>query len=217
VRYPEDPSLGNIESEFFEPWKWKTEYPQPAFDQMDAADAFWAARIASRFTDPMIRAIVETGQLSNPEAARFLTDVIIRRRDKVVAYWISRTNPLDTFAVGRNDAGLELTFDNAAVRLRLAESASYTVRWTALDNTAGTERAVESETGLAGSRAHVPDAAWGPVDAAGSRYAVAAIRTINARFPDWAADVRVTLRQRGGATEVVGIERPTETRRPGVE
>ena len=60
VRYPKDPSLGNIEADFFEPRKWKTEYPQPAFEQMDAADAFWAARIASRFSDPMIRGIVRS-------------------------------------------------------------------------------------------------------------------------------------------------------------
>ena len=57
---------------------------------MDAADAFWAARIASRFSDRMIRGIVETGRLTNPEAARFLSDVIIRRRDKVVAYWLTQ-------------------------------------------------------------------------------------------------------------------------------
>ena len=72
VRYPTNPSLGNIEAEFFEPRKWKTEYPQPAFDQMDAADAFWAASIASRFSNEMIKAIVDTGELSDPDAARYL-------------------------------------------------------------------------------------------------------------------------------------------------
>jgi hypothetical protein len=217
VRYPEDPSLGNIEAEFFEPWRWKTEYPQPAFDQMDAADAFWAARIASRFTDQMVRAVVETGQLSNPAAAQFLTDVIIRRRDKVVSYWIAGTNPLDAFAVGGERDRPELTFDNAAVRLRVADSAGYKVRWMAFDNNAGTERAIGPEADLAEPRVRVPDAAWGPVDAAGFRYSVAAIKTIHARFPHWAADVRVTLRQRDGAIDVVGIERPTETIRAGVE
>src|SRR4030095_9409440 len=95
ARFSANPSLGNIEADVFEPAKWKTEYPQPAFDQMDAADAFWAARIASRFTDPMIRSIVETARLSNPETARILGDIIIRRRNKSVAYWIARTNPLD--------------------------------------------------------------------------------------------------------------------------
>ena len=99
ARYPKDPSLGNIEADLFEPRRWKANYPQPAFDQMDAADAFWAASIASRFTNEMIHAIVATGRLSNPDAAAYLADTIIRRRDKVVAYWITGTNPLDRFAV----------------------------------------------------------------------------------------------------------------------
>ena len=102
VRYPANPSLGNIEADFFDPQRWKTEYPQPAFDQMDAADAFWAASIASRFSDEMVKAIVATGELSDPDAAQYLTDVLIRRRDKVVAYWIGQTNPLDRFVAGRS-------------------------------------------------------------------------------------------------------------------
>ena len=52
VRYPDNPSLGNIEAEFFQPWKWKTEYPQPAFDQMDDADAFWAASLVVALHQP---------------------------------------------------------------------------------------------------------------------------------------------------------------------
>src|SRR5215510_11225680 len=115
VKYPTNPSLGNVEADFFQPWKWKTEYPQPAFDQMDDADAFWAARLASRFTDPMIRAIVATGELSDAKAANYLADVLIQRRNKVVSYWISRTNPLDQFGVERAGAATALTFDNAAV------------------------------------------------------------------------------------------------------
>ena len=70
-QYPDNPSLGNIEADFFEPAKWKTEYPQPAFDQMDAADAFWAASIVvalHRRDDP--GASSTTGELSDPDAAR---------------------------------------------------------------------------------------------------------------------------------------------------
>jgi hypothetical protein len=55
---------------------------------MDAADAFWAASIVSRFTDTMIRGIVEEAHLTNPDAARYLADVIIKRRDKTVR-WVS--------------------------------------------------------------------------------------------------------------------------------
>ena len=41
--------------------KWKPEYPNPAFDNMRPDDAFWAARIVSRFTDEMIGAVVREG------------------------------------------------------------------------------------------------------------------------------------------------------------
>ena len=209
VRYPENPSLGNIEADFFDPRKWKTEYPQPAFDEMDAADAFWAASIASRFDDDMIRAIVAEGRLTDPAAAQYLTDVIIRRRDKVVAYWIGLTNPLDRFSVDRAASGTELAFDNAAVRLGVARpGATYKARWMALDNLTGIETATGSEITVADGRLTIPASAWGPRDDAGSRYAVASIATIHPGFPTWSSPVLVTVRERNGSFDVIGIERP---------
>src|SRR6185436_18116122 len=145
VRYPASSALGNLEADFFQPEKWKTEYPQPAFDQMDAADAFWAASIASRFTNRIITAIVETGELSDPDATRYLTDVLIKRRDKVVAYWIQQTNPLDRFSIERAAPGgpAELRFENAAIRVRADRTPpTYHVRWSTLDNGTGLQRAV---------------------------------------------------------------------------
>ena len=211
VKYPTKPSLGNIEADFFEPAKWKTEYPQPAFDQMDAADAFWAASIASRFSDEMIKAIVGTGELSDPDAAKYLTDVIIRRRDKVVAYWIAQANPLDRFVVQRTPSGMELTFDNAAVRLNLAKpEASFRAAWLAHDNTACVGHPVGEEITINSPRLPIPDSAWGPADAAGFRYATASIKTLHSSHPHWENPVVVTVRQRASALDIVGIERPTE-------
>jgi hypothetical protein len=207
VKYPSDPSLGNIEADFFDPARWKTEYPQPAFDQMDAADAFWAARIASRFTDQMIKAIVETGELSDPAAARYLTDVIIKRRDKVVAYWLVQANPLDSFRVASTTAGRELTFDNAATRLRIAQEVTYKARWAALDNTTGDQRPVGEESDFDTPRLAIPDSAWGPPDASGFRYAVASIKTISAGHTDWMTPVVVTVRERRDTVDIVGLER----------
>jgi len=71
----------------------------------------------SRFNDEMIRAIVAKAQMSDPEAEAYLTGVILKRRDKVVNYWITRTNPLDRFEVKSACDGLELSFDNAAIRV----------------------------------------------------------------------------------------------------
>jgi hypothetical protein len=210
ARYPENPSLGKVEAEFFEPQNWKTEYPQPAFDLMDDADAFWAARIAARFSNEMLTSIVEVGRLSDPSAARYLTDVLIRRRDKVVAYWIVRTTPLDDVAVTTGADGPVLTFDNAAVRAGVASpNATYRVRWSSFDNASGSVSAPGDEVRVAERRVAVPAAAWGPLDASGARYAVASIACIHPDYPHWARPVQVTVRDRQGAVDVVGIERPT--------
>ena len=210
VTYPDYPSVGNVEAELFEPSKWKPHYPNPAFARMDAADAFWAASIVSRFTDEMLRAIVAEGRISDPEAAAYLTEVIITRRDKVVNYWISRANPVDRFEVHRPaGAGLDLTFENAATRVGAAQQgATYRVRWSALDNLSGQETPTGDEVELAGARAPVPGAAWGAADDVGDRYAVAAIRTLHPDFPHWEEPVVVSLRDRAGDVEVVGIVRP---------
>ena len=210
VRYPAYPAVGNIEAEFFEAPKWKPQYPNPAFNRMDTADAFWAASLVSRFTDEMIRAIVAAGKISDPEAAAYLTEVLITRRDKVVHYWISRTNPFDRFDVQRRaDSGLQLTFDNAAVRVGAAPKAPATAcggrPWTNLTGQEEPWGHVELE----GAQAGVPQAAWGPADDMGDRYAVATITTLHAEFPHWAQPVVVTLRDRTGDVRVVGIERPS--------
>jgi hypothetical protein len=56
----------------------------------------------------------------------------------------------------------------------------------------------------------IPIDAFGPPDAAGLRYAEASISTIHRTFPHWNKPVRVTVRNRNGLLDVVGIERPTE-------
>ena len=209
IKWPDDASIGNIEAKVFDPATWKTEYPNPAFNQMDAADAFWAASIASRFTDLMIRAIVEEARLTNPKAARYLTDVIIERRDKTVRWGITRTNPLDRFEI-RNGGAPELAFDNAAVRLRIVQrQPEYQIEWAPFDNNTGTAGAVGTTLNTVESRVAIPPDAWGPPDAAGFRYAVATISTIQPAFPHWRKPVLVTVRNRQGLLDVVGIERPT--------
>jgi hypothetical protein len=211
VNYPDYPSVGNIEADFFEPWRWKTEYPHPAFEQMDPADAFWAASIVSRFSNQMITSIVETARLSDPDAANYLADVIIRRRDKVVAHWLTGTNPLDRFEVARTGERVTVAFDHAAIRNRLANrTAKYIVNFSSLNNLTGAERMDGVAVATTEQAFDVPGSAWGPADAAGFRYAIASIRTLQAGYPLWARPVRITLRQRGATIDVIGIERPVQ-------
>ena len=219
IKWFDDPTIGNIEADVFDPATWKTEYPNPAFNQLDAADAFWAASILSRFTDTMIRAVVEQAKLSNSDGAAYLGDVIIKRRDKTVRWGITATNPLDRFEV-RGGPLPELAFDNIAVRLGYAQGARYTVRWAAFDNHTGTTSAAQPPVEADAMRTPVPADIWGPPDADGIRFAAASIETDHPLFRHWAKPVVVTIRNRNGVLDIVGINRPTEfpdtvTRRAG--
>ena len=214
ARWTSDPTIGNIEADVFDPATWKTEYPNPAYNQMDAADAFWAASIVSKFTDTMIRGIVEEGRLSNSDAAAYLADVIIKRRDKTVRWGITATNPIDRFEI-QGGPTPALTFDNAAVRLHLVqEQPRYVVRWASFENTTGTIQSPRAPVEIAGTSATIPPDIWGPPDAAGIRYAVMTISTDVPMFQHWASPVAVTVRNRGGALDVVGIDRPTSMPAP---
>jgi hypothetical protein len=78
----------------------------------------------------------ETGELSDSNASRTLSEIISKPRDNVVGYWMTRSGPLDGFRVRSSPSeGVTLIFDNAAIRLRLAEPvATSHVTWTSLDN-----------------------------------------------------------------------------------
>lgn len=116
VRYP---AVGYFEAELFDPGRWKTSYPNPAFEQLTLRDAFWGAKLVMSFTDEDLRAIVATGQITDPEAEAHLLRVLKARRDKTGRYWFSRMSPLGRFLVA--PAGDDLL---AAAALRPAAAAS---------------------------------------------------------------------------------------------
>jgi len=206
---PYYPALGLIEADYFRPDLWKPEYPNAAFDRLDAADGFWAARIVAKFTDEAIRRIIENAAISDPEAEAYLIDVMIKRRDKVVDYWITQTNPLDEFTVAGSGNNLTLTWDNTAARAGAAsDTARYGVRWSAFDNRTGGE-AVLNDHELDEPGVAVPANAWGTPDAFGYRYLRAHVFTRHADFPWWEQPVVVTLRNKGNeGVDIVGIARP---------
>ena len=78
--YEDYKSAGIFEGDRFEPRDWKPRVPNLAYIQMRDDDAFWAARRVMAFSDEMIRAIVKTGQLSDPKAEEHLATVLIKRR-----------------------------------------------------------------------------------------------------------------------------------------
>ena len=111
VDYVEYPSVGKFEGKVFDPRKWRPQTPTLAYMELRDDDAFWAARRIAAFTDDMIRAVVHTGQFSNPAAEKYLADVLIQRRDTIKSIYLTQVNPI---VAPRLDAK-GLTFENAAV------------------------------------------------------------------------------------------------------
>jgi len=195
--YPLHPEAGRIEADFFEPSRWKPEYPNPAFERMLLDDAFWATKIVARLTDEAIRAILQTGRYEDPDTVEFLARIIGQRRDKIVDYYFSQVNPLDGFRI---DNGT-LRFDNLGERAGLATAEAYEYEWFRFDNdTRELARIGGGET--ADTELSLPSSP----DRAGADYLMVRLRTRASGVPNWhrAVDVYVRL---GAAPSVVGIER----------
>ena len=111
IRYP---SVGYFEAELFDPGDWVPTHPNPAFEKATLRDAFWGAKIVMSFTDEDLRAIVETGRLTNPAAEAHLLEILKARRDKIGAYWFDRVNPLDRFRIERSSPEAVMASDAEA-------------------------------------------------------------------------------------------------------
>jgi hypothetical protein len=204
--------VGRFEATAFDPLRWKPEYPNTAFDNMRPDDAFWAARIVSRFSDAAIRGVVSKARYTDPRATDYLTATLAARRDKVVRAWIGGVNPLADFVV--DDAG-QLTFTNAAVDAgAAAPPEAYEVDVSRFDNLLGTRTPMGSSLTVGEPRVPLPPdvVALGP-----GEYLEVRIATIHPLFKAWRSPVIVHMRRTpssGRATseaarawETVGVRR----------
>ncbi len=115
----EYPSIGYFESELFEPNKFDPIFPNPAFDELTDRDAYWGAKIVMAFRDDDLRALVEAGQYSDPEAADYLFRTLKERRDKIGRHWFGKVNPLDCFTTALNPSAFQISFEDLAVKYGL--------------------------------------------------------------------------------------------------
>jgi hypothetical protein len=123
-------SIGRYESQLFHPHKYKSQVPNPAFENMTYLDAYWAAKIVMSFSDEQLKAVVEEGQYSNQEARDYLLRTLIERRDKIGRYYFSRVIPLDNFAINESPGRRkELCFTDLAVQAGFAQANSTVYRY----------------------------------------------------------------------------------------
>ena len=92
-------SVGAFSADTFDPTYWRPAATYAPFEEMDAADAYWAAKIVARFDRPILEAVVAEGQLSHPKAAKYLVDTLLKRRDKVGRAYLETVTPLDRFEI----------------------------------------------------------------------------------------------------------------------
>ncbi|UCC73452.1 MAG: hypothetical protein JSV86_02500 [Gemmatimonadota bacterium] len=112
---PEHPSIGFYSTDLFDPGSWRSNYPNPAFQNRTIRDGYWGAKLVASFDEEQIRAAVSAGRLSSPLAEEALVQAIIGRRDLTVEYWHSRVTPLEEPSVGGSPGAPVLTFRDLAV------------------------------------------------------------------------------------------------------
>jgi hypothetical protein len=200
VEYEEYPSIGKFEGDRFDPRTWRPQTPTTAIAELRDDDAFWAALRVAAFTDEMIRAVVHTGQYSDPAAEKLLGDVLIKRRDKIARIYLTAINPVVSPAL---DASGRLTFANAAVNAGVAEApVTYRASWAAFDNATGEKRPF----GNTDSASTTMAAPTGLPTALDSIVAVD-ISAESTAHPSWKTPVQTYFRRTAGGWKLIGLER----------
>ncbi len=200
--YPNLRSVGRFEYETFDPEKWTANQRLAPFENRLPDDTYWAAKQVMAFSDENLRALVSTGQYSDPAAAAWIVRSLAGRRDRIGEAYFPKVLPLDNFRV-END---ELVFDDLAVVHGFASQRDYSVNWSKLDNQS--EEHTEISTAL-GER-QLPDTVRMAPE--GSYFAARLTEWDSPRYArslpeDAEMNTTVFLRKESDGFNVVGIDR----------
>jgi hypothetical protein len=166
-------------------------------------DAFWAAQRVGAFTDQMIRAIIHTGEFSDPVAEKAIADIMIKRRNRILEAYLPAVNPIVSARLGGE--GL-LTFDNAAVSADVAKRPDvYRAAWFEFDNATGDTRPL-GETRSTTSSVEAPASLPRTIGS----YVAVDLSADGTEYPSWRRPVRTYFRRESDAWQLVGVERMPE-------
>ncbi|HUP01168.1 MAG TPA: hypothetical protein VM737_06570 [Gemmatimonadota bacterium] len=118
-------AAGYYTADIFDPGDWRPNMPNAAFDNVDARDGYWGAKLVMSFTDAQLFAVVQAAEYSDPAAARYILDGLKARRDLTGRYWFARVSPLDD---PRVEDRAVVVFDDLWIR-HFGGSAEYRVRF----------------------------------------------------------------------------------------
>ncbi len=105
------PAVGYFNNIYFDPGKYKNQFPYEAFRSITRADALWAIKILLAFSNEDIRAMAKAGKYTRPEDETEIVKTLAERRDLIASYWLQRVNGLDRFDLSNG----RLTFNDLAV------------------------------------------------------------------------------------------------------
>ena len=199
--YNETDAVGRFEGDEFDPWTWRPRVPTAAYRHAQPDDLFWAARRVMAFSNDMIRAIVDSGRFTNPNDAREISNVLIKRRDKIGAAFLLAVTPLVDLQLSADG---RISFQNAAVRAGVAQAPAggYRLNWSRFDNATGMNSPIGESTIAAGD--------CGAAPAALPSNAGAFVRVeISATAPPsrtW-KPLQAFFRRTGSGWQLVGLER----------
>ena len=198
------PSIGKFEGDEFDPKKWRPQTPTTGYKETRDDDAFWAARRLAAFSDDLIRAAVRAGQYSDPKAEKYLGDVLIKRRDKILSLYLTAVNPIVN---PRLDASSRLTIENAAVAAGVAKGTpTYQASWMFFDNATGTTKAIATTESATTTLAAPPGLPTAP----GSYIEVDIAASVD-QYPSWKEPIKTYFRRTAQGWQLVGLERLPET------
>lgn len=189
--YPHLKAVGRFEAKIFEPGKWRSNYPNPAFLSRTPQDEYWAARQIMAFTNEEIRALVDTGQYSDPRVPEYIAKALAERRDKIGRAYFQKVLSIDHFRVEEG----QLSFKDLSFQYGFTGQRLFQYSWGRYDNAARRAESISGET-----TAKLP-AAW--ASAPPESYFRVEIHAVN----DEARRVFVYLRKHNGAPQLVGIQR----------
>jgi len=199
---PVPPSVGRFEADFFDPVAWRPEYPNPAFDNMRADDAFWAARRVALFSDEIVRAVVAKAAYSDPAATEYISRTLMQRRDKVLRTWLTGVDPIVNPTLNANGM---LASENAAESAGVAGAGSrYELVWSAFDNAADADVGPTEKI-----EANAPTSQAPAGILSNSTFVSLTIRTTHPDFPAWRHPTKVHFRRSPDGWDTVGIDRDT--------
>jgi len=142
AHFPDLPSVGRFEFATFDPERWVPEYPNPAFLNRLPDDEFWAAKQIMSLGNEQIRAIVGTGQYSDPKAADWLAQCLIQRRDKIGRAFYKKVLPIDKFEIRDN----QLVFEDLSEKADFGAAGPYGIQWFEFDEEKGETSLISGAT-----------------------------------------------------------------------